>query len=252
MQGINPFPATQRGTEEAKPKEETQSRKDARTQREEKRKEKREKIGREMSKVEQGRHPRCSPLATRLKNHPEPTNDSSRTPHPLSHTPFPTPPFPHPLSYPTLPYPTLPYPTLLHLPFAPLRPCAFAFNSSLCVLAPLRLCVQFFPLRLCAFAFNSSLCVLAPLRLCVQFFPLRLCVQFLPFASLRLTSNLSSSSKSVSTCRYLLSIGRAAITASTSPSCNLRNKFAVVSSWTTTFALGNCEPMASGFRSLTW
>ena len=214
MQGINPFPATQRGTEEGEPKKETQRRKDARTQREEKRKEKREKIGREMSKEEQGRHPRCRHLATRLKLHPEPTNHSSRT----------LPPFPHPLSH-TL-FPTLPYPTLLHLLFA--------------------------PLRLCAFAFNSSLCVLAPLRLCVQFFPLRLCVQFLPFASLRLTSNLSSSSKSVSTCRYLLSIGRAAITASTSPSCNLRNKFAVVSSWTTTFALGNCEPMASGFRSLTW
>ena len=203
MQGINPFPATQRGTEEGEPKKETQRRKGARTQREEKRKEKREKIGREMSKEEQGRHPRCRHLATRLKLHPEPTNDSSRT----------LPPFPHPLSYtlcPTLPYPTLPYPT------------------------------------------PSSLCAFASLRLCVQFFPLRLCVQFLPFASLRLTSNLSSSSKSVSTCRYLLSIGRAAITASTSPSCNLRNKFAVVSSWTTTFALGNCEPMASGFRSLTW
>ena len=135
MQGINPFPATQRGTEEAKPKEETQSRKDARTQREEKRKEKREKIGREMSKEEQGRHPRCRHLATRLKIHPEPTNHSSRTlppfPHPLSHTPFPTPSF--------LPYPTLPYPT----------------PSSLCAFASLRLCVQFFPLRLCVFAFNS-------------------------------------------------------------------------------------------------
>ena len=122
MQGINPFPATQRGTEEAEPKKETQRRKDARTQREEKRKEKREKIGREMSKEEQGRHPRCRHLATRLKLHPEPTNHSSRTPHPLSHTLFPTPSF-------------LPYPTLLHLPFASLRLCVFAFNSSLCVFA---------------------------------------------------------------------------------------------------------------------
>ena len=138
MQGINPFPATQRGTEEAEPKKETQSRKDARTQRKksEKRKEKREKIGREMSKEEQGRHPRCRHRATRLKIHPEPTNDSSRTPHTL----FPTPSFLHPLSYPALPYPT---------------------PSSLCAFASLRLCVQFFPLRLCVFAFNSSLCVFA-------------------------------------------------------------------------------------------
>ena len=146
MQGINPFPATQRGTEEAKPKEETQSRKDARTQREEKRKEKREKIGREMSKEEQGRHPRCRHLATRLKIHPEPTNHSSRTlppfPHPLSHTLFPT------LPYPTLPYPTLPYPT----------------PSSLCAFASLRLCVQFFPLRPCAFASLRSILPFASLR----------------------------------------------------------------------------------------
>ena len=163
MQGINPFPATQRGTEEGEPKKETQSRKDARTQREEKRKEKREKIGREMSKVEQGRHPRCRHLATRLKLHPEPTNHSSRTPHPLSHTPFPTPSF--------LLYPTLPYPTLLHLPFAPLRLCAFAFNSSLCVLAPLRLCVQFFPLRPCVFAPLRSILPFASLRSIPSVFP---------------------------------------------------------------------------------
>jgi hypothetical protein len=108
MQGIDRFRATQR-----EPKKETQRRKDARTQREEKRKEKREKIGMEMSKEEHSRHPRCGHLATRLKLHPEPTNDSSRTPHPLSHTLF----------------PTLPYPTLLHLPFASLRLCVFAFNS---------------------------------------------------------------------------------------------------------------------------
>ena len=113
MQGIDRFRATQR-----EPKKETQRRKDARTQREEKRKEKREKIGMEMSKEEHSRHPRCGHLATRLKLHPEPTNDSSRTPHPLSHTLFPA-----------LPYPTLPYPTLLHLPFASLRLCVFAFNS---------------------------------------------------------------------------------------------------------------------------
>ena len=172
MQGINPFRATQRGTEEGEPKKETQRRKDARTQREEKRKEKREKIGREMSKVEQGRHPRCRHLATRLKLHPEPTNDSSRTPHPLSHTPFPTPPFPHPLShtlFPTLPYPTLPYPT-------PSSLCAFAFNSSLCVLAPLRLCVQFFPLRPCVFASLRSILPFASLRLCVFAFNSSLCV----------------------------------------------------------------------------
>jgi hypothetical protein len=43
MQGTNPFPATQRGTEEGEPKKETQRCKDARTQREEKRKEKMEK-----------------------------------------------------------------------------------------------------------------------------------------------------------------------------------------------------------------
>ena len=137
MQGINPFPATQRGTEEAKPKEETQSRKDARTQREEKRKEKREKIGREMSKEEQGRHPRCRHLATRLKIHPEPTNHSSRT----------LPPFPHPLSYtlfPTLPYPTLPYPTLPYSIFS-LRLCVFAPLRSILPFASLRLCVQFLP-----------------------------------------------------------------------------------------------------------
>ena len=92
-----------------------------------------------MSKVEQGRHPRCRHLATRLKLHPEPTNDSSRT----------LPPFPHPLSYtlfPTLPYPTLPYSIF------PLR---------LCVLAPLRSILPFASLRLCVFAFNSSLCVFA-------------------------------------------------------------------------------------------
>jgi hypothetical protein len=83
MQGIDPFPATQRGTEEGEPKKETQRCKDARTQREEKRKEKREngkerreKIAKEMSKEERGRHPRCRHLATRLKLHPEPTHDS--------------------------------------------------------------------------------------------------------------------------------------------------------------------------------
>ena len=101
-----------------------------------------------MSKVEQGRHPRCRHLATRLKLHPEPTNDSSRT----------LPPFPHPLSYtlfPTLPYPTLPYSIF------PLR---------LCVLAPLRSILPFASLRLCVFAFNSSLCVFA-----FNSFPLRPC-----------------------------------------------------------------------------
>ena len=145
MQGINRFRATQRGTEEGEPKKETQRRKDARTQREEKRKEKREKIGREMSKEEQGRHPRCRHLATRLKLHPEPTNHSSRT----------LPPFPHPLSgpYPPLPYPTLPTP------------------SSLCVLASLRLCVQFFPLRPCAFAPLRSILPFASLRSIPSVYP---------------------------------------------------------------------------------
>jgi hypothetical protein len=67
-----------------------------------------------MSKEEHSRHPRCGHLATRLKLHPEPTNDSSRTPHPLSHTLFPA-----------LPYPTLPYSIF------PLRPCAFASLRSI-------------------------------------------------------------------------------------------------------------------------
>ncbi len=105
-----------------------------------------------MSKEEQGRHPRCRHLATRLKLHPEPTNHSSRTPHPLSHTPFPTPSF--------LPYPTLPYPT----------------PSSLCAFASLRLCVQFFPLRPCAFAPLRSILPFASLRLCVFAFNSSLCV----------------------------------------------------------------------------
>ena len=102
-----------------------------------------------MSKEEQGRHPRCRHRATRLKLHTEPTNDPSRTPHPLSHTLFPT-----------LPYPALPYPT----------------PSSLCAFASLRLCVQFFPLRLCVFAPLRSILPFASLRSILPFASLRLCV----------------------------------------------------------------------------
>jgi hypothetical protein len=71
-----------------------------------------EELGRRCPKRE-----KAASIATntyQLKVHPEPTNFSSISPPP------------------TLPYPTLPFPNLFPLP------------SSLCVLAPLRLCVPFF------------------------------------------------------------------------------------------------------------
>ena len=149
MQGINPFPATQRGTEEAEPKEETQRRKDARTQRKKREKRKEKKL--------EGRCPKRNRAGIRDADTGRLDSSSIQSPR-MTRVELPTPSF---LPYPTLPYPTLPYPTLPGptLPYSifPLRLCAFAFNSSLCVLAPLRLCVQFFPLHPCGFASLRSI-----------------------------------------------------------------------------------------------
>ena len=153
MQGINPFPATQRGTEEAEPKEETQRRKDARTQRKKREKRKEKKL--------EGRCPKRNRAGIRDADTGRLDSSSIQSPR-MTRVELPTPSF---LPYPTLPYPTLPYPTL------PYPALPYPTPSSLCVFAPLRSILPFAYLRLCVFAFNSSLCILAALRLCVQFLP---------------------------------------------------------------------------------